>query len=383
MARDGQRIFDTDTHVGPSMAILENYMSAADRARLEPLREGRRENEFGVVNYQIGARRYLRKLGATSTAAETKYMTGFEGAHKGREPNPHGDEDPALRIADLEFEGVDVNLLLPSGWFGVFTSLDDRELELACYRAYHRWMKDYCGAYPERLGGVILLSARSVEESLQELERAAREPWAWAVFPYVPYGMPLDDPSLEPFWAAAQAHDLSVVLHTFTVMPPYAPGGTDTWDNMFLQRSAAHVWCGERNMAAIIGAGILDRYPSLRLGVLEAGHGWLPQWAARLDEHAKSVRTMLPELKLTPTEYVQSGRYFQSIEAHEGWPITEAVMGLLGDQILMYASDYPHSESWFPKTVDSVLAWEMPVERREKLFWKNPIRFYPRAGYSS
>ena len=60
------------------------------------------------------------------------------------------------------------------------------------------------------------------------------------------------------------------MLHTFTVMPPYAPGGLDTWENLWLQRSAAHPWCGMRNMASLIGAGVLDRYPNLHLGVLEA-----------------------------------------------------------------------------------------------------------------
>src|SRR3989440_10578370 len=85
-----------------------------------------------------------------------------------------------------------------------------------------------------------------------------------------PSGVPLDHPSLEPVWAAAQDQDLAVVLHTFTVMPPYAPGGLDTWENLWLQRSAAHPWCGMRNMAALIGSGVMDRYPKLRIGTLEA-----------------------------------------------------------------------------------------------------------------
>jgi len=82
-----------------------------------------------------------------------------------------------------------------------------------------------------------------------------------AVFVYAPYQFPLDHPDLEPVWKAAADYDLSIALHTFTVMPPYAPGGLDSWDNLWLQRSAAHLWCGQRNMAAIIGAGIMDRYP--------------------------------------------------------------------------------------------------------------------------
>ena len=131
-------------------------------------------------------------------------------------------------------------------------------------------MNDYCGAYPERLGGLILVGTRDVASGLAEIERWGKSRWAWAVMAYAPYGVPIDHPSLEPVWAAAQEHDLAVVLHTFTVMPPYAPGGLDTWDNLWLQRSAAHPWCGMRNMAALIGAGLMDRYPKLRLATLEA-----------------------------------------------------------------------------------------------------------------
>ena len=256
---------------------------------------------------------------------------------------------PPARIADMDFEGVDVNLTLPSGWFGTWSFGDDIALEMAMYRAYHRWMEDYCGAYPERLGGVILAGARDIEGGLAEIRRWGKSRWAWGMMVYAPVGMPLDHPALEPFYAEAAALDLAVVLHTFTVMPPYAPGGQDTWDNLWLQRSAAHPWCGMRNMAALIGSGVMDRYPDLRVGTLEAGHGWLPFWMARLDEHAETIKAALPELKHRPSEYVMSGRYFQSIEIPEGARLTNAVADLVGDDVLMYASDYPHGESHFPE----------------------------------
>ena len=63
------------------------------------------------------------------------------------------------------------------------------------------------------------------QAALAEIERWGKSRWAWGVMVYAPYGVPLDHPDLEPIWAAAQELDLAVVLHTFTVMPPYAPGG--------------------------------------------------------------------------------------------------------------------------------------------------------------
>jgi predicted TIM-barrel fold metal-dependent hydrolase len=381
MARDGFRIFDSDTHVGPSMNILDGYLAAAEKARLADWEDWKDVNpRSGRITYTRGGRQYQRRLGsAAADPVPGRYMAAFTGANRAR-PSPRVDDDPSARIADMDQEGVDVNLTLPSGWFGTWTAGDDLGLEMAMYRGYHRWMADYCGAFPERLGGVILVSARDITGSLAEIRRWARSRWAWGVMAYAPAGMPLDHPDLEPIWAAANEHDLAVVLHTFTVMPPYAPGGGDTWENLFLQRSAAHPWCGMRNMASLIGSGVMDRYPTLRIGTLEAGHGWLPFWMARIDEHAETVKAALPELQHKPSEYVLGGRYFQSIEIPEGERLTNAVIDLLGEDVLMYASDYPHGESWFPESATTVLGWNMPAERKGKLFWDNAVRFYARAG---
>src|SRR4029077_19454830 len=180
--------------------------------------------------------------------------------------------------------------------------------------------------------------------------------------------------------AAAQEFDLVITLHTFTAMPPYAPGSLDNWENLFLQRSAAHPWCGQRNMAALIGNGVMDRYPSLRVGTLEAGHGWLPFWLARIDEHAQTVKSALPELKHKPSEYAKGGRYFQSIEIHEGAQITNDVADIVGDHVLMYGSDYPHADTRFRKSAEIVLEWDMPEERKRKMLWDNAVKCYVRSG---
>ncbi len=380
MARNGYKIFDSDTHVGPVMDVLEKYLTSAETAKLPAWEQHKSANKHGHVTYTKGQRRYRRRLG-TAKPEDTPggYMAGFTGVKREKEVSPRVDQDPGERIKDMDYEGVDVNLTLPSGWFGTWTT-DDVALEMGMYSAYHRWMEDYCGAFPGRLGGVVLASSRDIAGSVAEIRRCGKSRWAWAVLPYAPYGTALDHPDLEPIWAAAQECDLAVALHTFTVMPPYAPGGLDTWDNLFLQRSAAHPWCGMRNMAALIGSGVMDRYPRLRIATLEAGHGWLPFWMARIDEHAETIRAAIAPLKGKPSEYVMSGRYFQSIEIPEGAKLTNAVADLVGEGVLMYASDYPHGESHFPKSVERVLGWEMDAARKRRLFWDNAVRLYARCG---
>jgi len=354
-------------------------MSASTRDKLAHYEKYKTRNKEGAVTYLMGERKYKRRLGLASEAApqSKEYMSGYK-RHQHGNPNPLCERDPAVRIADMDMEGVDVNLMLPSGWFGCWTTIDDVGLETSVYEAYHRWMAEYCAAFPDRLKGVIVVAARDVKSSLVELQRAAKESWPLAVFVYAPYQFPLDHPDLEPIWKTAADNDLSIALHTFTVMPPYAPGGLDSWDNLWLQRSAAHPWCGQRNMASIIGAGIMDRYPNIRVGTLEAGHGWLPAWVNRLEEHTKLCPEALPLLKQTIREYVTGGRYFQSIEVSEGAAITQSVIDLLGSDILMFGSDYPHGESWFPVSVETVLNWQLKQDDLRKLLWDNAARYYRR-----
>jgi len=379
MAKNGFKVFDSDTHVGPALEVMDKYISQTERDKLKDWEKFKVTSKRGYSNYTRGARTYRRRLGLAKPeeVASTGYMAAFEGA-KTRKPRDV-EFDVKGRLADMDLEGVDVNFMLPSGPWGAWTLDEDTSLELAMYEAYCRWQQDYCSEAPERLGGVIPVSGRDIKGSLDLIKRHGKSRWAWGVLPYAPYGMPLDHPDLEPIWAACQDYDLTISLHTFTAMPPYAPGGMDTWDNLFLQRSAAHPWCGMRNMAALIGAGVMDRYPKVRIATLEAGHGWLPFWLARIDEHAKTIKSAIPNLKHLPSEYAMNGRYFQSIEVPEGEILTNAVADIVGDHVLMYASDYPHSESHFPETVGLVVDWKnTPDERKRKLFWDNAVKCYTR-----
>jgi len=385
MARNGFKVFDSDTHVGPFVDVLEPYLNQKIKVKLGSWEKFKKaHHRTGHVTYLRGQRRYARQLGQAEAAPPTKnekYLAGYTGHKREREPTPRVDDDPAARIEDMDIEGVDVHLTLPSGWFGTWLADDNTELEVAMLQSYNRWMEDYCKPFPDRLGGVILVSARDVECGVAEIKSHGKSRWAWGIMVYAPESTPLDHPDLEPIWAAAADHDLCIALHTFAAMPPYAPGGKDNWENLFLQRSAAHPWCGMRNMASLIGSGIMDRYKDIRIGTLEAGHGWLPFWMTRIDEHYRTIRSSLPpNLKKLPSEYVHSGRYFQSIELPEGEQLTNSVIDILGEDILMFASDYPHNESWFPKSVDTVLSWDMSEERKRKLLWDNAVKLYARCG---
>jgi uncharacterized protein len=391
MARNGYRIFDADTHIIEPVEPIEAYLGAADRAKLAALGSliGRTPGKAGMSRYRIGKMPTLdRRLGSRERAAApsaasrglkdggTPWDVRWQGPPF---PSDRVSFDAHARVKDMDLEGVDVNMVLPSGGVPSFCSLDDVALEQAMYQAYHRFVAEYCGPYPDRLTSLVLVSPRDAAASVAEIERCSREAWPVGIFPICPPELALDDPDWEPIWAAAQAHDLTVVIHSFTMTVPYPPGTWDTWNNVFIQRAAGHVWNAQRNMAALIGSGVLDRYPELRLTSLECGHGWLAFWASRLDELAEMSRHALPALKHRPSDYIRGPQYFQSIQLHEGELSLRQAIEALGEDTLMFATDYPHSESWFPKSVDAILGWtSLPESSRRKLLWDNAVRCYRR-----
>ena len=101
------------------------------------------------------------------------------------------------------------------------------------------------------------------------------------------------------------------------------------------------------------------------MSILECGFGWLEFWARRMNEQATYVGGTAT-LKHKPSEYLTSGRFFCSIEMHEGEDIFNIVSQFLGDEVSMYASDYPHPECRFPGSVGHVLGWSSLVPETQK-----------------
>ena len=134
MARAGYRIFDADTHVIEPVEPIEAYLSSADRAKLEALGPaiGRAPAKGGKTRYQIGKRPRLdRLLGsrervappASTARGGTPWDVRWQGPPF---PSDRVSFDPHARVADMDIEGVDVNMILPSGGVPSFCGLDGR-----------------------------------------------------------------------------------------------------------------------------------------------------------------------------------------------------------------------------------------------------------------
>jgi len=379
-----QRVFDADTHFQPAVESIVPLLDDATRARLpeleqflSPVKVGRAGQTMTPPPFRNWYRfrqqggwgsskpRHLGEAGPREK--EPRHFQSFMGE---RYPTG-GVEDYAVheRIADMDEEGVDVQILVPSA----FTGHEDPAIDMAFIRALHRFIDQTCSQYPDRLTSMIMVSARDVEASVGEIETWAGASWARGVYVDLPLDYPLDHPDLNPIWAATDAAGLCVVHHSFATG---YPGYRDLWDNPFLGRTAGHPWAAMRAVASFFGAGIMERYPNLKYAIMESGFGWLPFWAKRMDDQVTYMGYVADGLKGSLSDMMTSGRFFASIVLHEGPEMIRMVSELMGDGILMFGSDYPHAESRFPGSVAAVDAWEMDATVRRKLMWDNAARCF-------
>src|SRR5262249_2128257 len=220
MARAGYRIFDADTHIIEPVEPIEEYLTAAERTQLAALGPlvGRSPAKAGASRYLIGKRPALnRRLGSRERVEPPS--AAARGARDGGTPwdvrwqgPPFPSErvsiDPHARVRDMDLEGIDVNMILPSGGVPAFCALEDVALEQAMYRAHPGSRADYCAPLAARRTGVLVVSVGVPGGWFAETRRWGEEDWPVGLLPICPPAMTLDDPEWEPIWAAAQEHDL-------------------------------------------------------------------------------------------------------------------------------------------------------------------------------
>lgn len=260
--------------------------------------------------------------------------------------------DVARRLADMDDEGIDVQVLYGSFTIGL-TSYRDAGLAADVARAYNDWLfHDVCGRDPGRLKGVGGVPLQSVPHAVTEAERVKAEGAVAVTIPPVLGPRNLDDPALLPFFEACAALDLAVAVHGAPGMHLELPGA-----GRFTNYAQVHALSFPVDQmvafTALTMGGVLDRFPTLRVAFLESGIGWVPYFVHRVHEHYEKLPGMLPGMRSDARALIERGQCYFSFECEERQ--LEEYVRHLGDTSIVWASDYPHWDSDFPGTVAEVL----------------------------
>jgi predicted TIM-barrel fold metal-dependent hydrolase len=267
---NGNKVIDTDGHVMEPNDLYDRYLETKFKRDLEDLKkeaEGRASKHFFGIFHQLNTGRPL------GVPHPDKPLVRTGRNPRGDKPDMRGGSDPHIRIKDMDREGIDIAVLFATV-VSSFCSLKTVEFEIAMICAYHRWLADYCSAYPERLKGVAVLPMRDPERAAEMIRQVAREPWTVGVYlsGHIEDRL-LDHPGLHPIWQACQDTDLPACFHGGTARPPYGLGTFDMTNNLFLQHSATNPFECMRALASLIGGGVLDLFPRLRVAILEGRRG--------------------------------------------------------------------------------------------------------------
>lgn len=371
-------VIDADTHAFEPLERFDRYLAEPYKHRKPLLLK----DQWGITRILLEGRLYPDPS-ITVYEAHDRLRGSAEKLPEGVEMamvRP-GVTDAAARVADLDIEGIDVQVVLGSLGL-VACTLADTKYAAAFCRACNDSIVEFCSQQPDRLKPIAILPLQDPAAAIAEMRRAVRDLGVVGVGipPSLP-GRNLDHPDLYPFYAEAQALDVPISLHWGN--GTYLPGaGTERFRRHFQNHLIGHPFEQMLAMAALVCGGILELFPRVRFGFLESGCGWVAYWAWRLDEEYHGRSPEVPLMKDKPSAYLQRGNCFFGCSPDEY--LIPAVAAVVGEDTLIFSSDYPHADGLFPDAVKTVRErQDLSEGLKRKVLGENAARFYGLADTRS
>jgi uncharacterized protein len=300
---------------------------------------------------------------AGKKAEEIRLMgTRFEELHR-------SGWDSKARIADQERDGVAAEVIYPTVGMAVCNHRDP-DYKRACMDAYNRWLAGYCEPHPERLLGVGQTAMRSPAEGIEDLRRIKALGLRGVMMPGNPTVDDYDSPAYDEFWDAAIELGLPLSFHILTTRDTTPTRGPKM--NAFLSviRGCQDI------MGTLVLGGVFERHPKLRVVCVEADAGWVPHYMYRMDHAFERHRFWLPADRLSkpPSEYFRQNIY---VTFQDDW-VAFKVIDLCNPRRLMWANDFPHSDSTWPNSQELLQkhAAGLSEDRKNWLLHDNVAELY-------
>ena len=368
MAKNGFKFMDSDMHVIEPADLWQRYIDPAFKDRApRGLNRYQQDLSIEVEGYRI-PEEWTDPLIESLAGPKEVYGDPLQ-----------NNWDAASQVRAMDREGIDFAIIYPSrGLFVLAIDNMDPALAAAIARAYNDWVHDFCSYDTDRMVGVAMLSPFDKESSVAEARRAVEELGHKAVFlrPNIVNGRNWHDPYYDPLWAEIERLGVPLGFHEGSHVPLAETG--DRFDDKYWM---FHTCCHSMEMmlavVSMIGGGVLERFPGLKVAFLEANCSWVPWLLWRLDDHYEHTGMIeSPDLKMEPSEYFKR-QCFVSAEADETPTKVMEQFGLTDN--VVFSTDYPHQDAKYPHASEAFLELALSHDAKRKILWDNCARLYESA----
>ena len=343
-------IYDADTHMMERPDWIYEFADKDIRDKLEPIVDGDKET---LLTIDKALDRFQKRQSSKDTLEKAKeeFMSW---KHKGWDGL--GAFDPNERKIANDLLGFKGHIVFPTSAFDQVLAAKEDSIILGGVKALNRGMATFCEVDSRMYGAAYIPFNFGEDVALKFLRDAIKDNFSVILIDTIaPEGCKaFTHPDYDVVWQEIQESNITITLHV---------GADSSWDPVPLSfyNNASSVpihkagdaprdalaymgisYNAELFLASMIFDGVLERFPNLRIGVVELGASWIISWMKHLDQSYRAFRRLqdLSQVKELPSEYVKKHIKITPFPGEDiGWLLTSGA----GD-LLMFASDYPHHE---------------------------------------
>jgi predicted TIM-barrel fold metal-dependent hydrolase len=335
-------IIDADGHILEPPDTWEKYIDPQFRNRAIRVRLNSEGQEYLEIEghpskfFNIKAFTLLGGMGRNQDEiiANMKEKTYVEAA-------PFGSMIAKERVELLDREGLRATILYPSIGLTWECETEDPELSLAYAKAYNRWIVDFCSDYKDRLIPIAHISLADGQAAAKELERSVQEGCRGAfVAPFTLTMKAHAHPDHDPFWAKAQELGVPVGIHPMAEHPAkrvYQRFKDMKWADWY------HNVLGgqgpQQALFVLFQYGLFDRFPEVKVVLLESGAGWVGAALDRMDTTYETALGKSVPLKEKPSFYFKRQCW---ISGDPDEKALACIVEHVGNDKFFWATDFPH-----------------------------------------
>ena len=288
------------------------------------------------------------------------------------EQGPPGSDLALMRRQHLDANGVEYGMLMQLSRGG----MEERNLDFAAAlsRAVNDWQIAAFVEPEPRLRAGIVVPQEDAAFAVTEIERRADDPRFSQILISPRSSDPLGHRRYWPIYEAAQRANRPIALHVQGFSGGHASTASG-WPTYYMQEHYAAATGMQTTLTSLVLEGVFERFPGLKVALIEGGFTWAPALCWRMDKHWERMRAETPQLKRPPSDYVREHCWFttQPVEEPDDPQHLAEVIAWIGWDRVMFSTDYPHWDFDHPQ---HVFKFQPTEEQKRKVFRDNAKALY-------